>query len=792
MALDCPKAKKMPLSRLLLFFLLSLIWIAADSFLHSKYQWQGHIRLRRTQPTLSSVRSSDVKNGDSPSLPSASTIKTKLEGHSTGGAVVLKRHEFLNGLLTVGTVFFSTVFAPQSVEASGGIAPGAVKGSTPDSWWQPLSVAQRASLTSSELVYDEAFATYLTRFLITYDASIRSWWVAQAALVDSSAPSTARLAARKMQLADLAASVSAGLASPRWSSSTIQASPPDSLGLSSSPPSQTSVSGGAENLFGALQENYLKAFLRNDSGGAGGYDLEYGAAREAARQLCVLFAMLPAPSQPTTRIAELVAKIEGSYQKRPKDGASASGKGQSSDFSAVFSFSSFAPNVDVDDGSTSGPTVRRVAYDKFVVFDEEDRQIITLPPEAAVLRRVADGPFEPSLYGGGRLDVFGSLPPDFVNRLLRPTGSSSVSSSGSGQYATALTAVKRERALDVGTYLRFFVAGAGASAIAHTALTPVDMLKTRLQTQPERYGGGGPVLAVRTIWAEEGPGAFLQGAGSTAAGYFLAGAIAFGGTEILKRAAIAALGPQVAIANSFAVVLVAGGLAVACCTLAVAPFEKARIRLVSEPTFAPSLPQALVKIAAEPKGLYNGLPALLIKEVPFHATKFAVFDTVSSTLKQAFESYALFSSLPPSSSAAAVSVISGVAAGITAAIVSQPADATFTRCNQQQQRELQSSTNEEKSDNRIGGTISSTTDDDASTANFGPVAAFQELLEEGSLGVGLSSRCVFGGLLVAVQFATYDALKAALQVAPSDLQLFLDVLSGVAGDANGATLTGTF
>ena len=51
---------------------------------------------------------------------------------------------------------------------------------------------------------------------------------------------------------------------------------------------------------------------------------------------------------------------------------------------------------------------------------------------------------------------------------------------------------------------------------------------------------------------------------------------------------------------------------------------------------------------------------------------------------------------------------------------------------------------------------------------------------------------MFGGLLVAVQFATYDALKAALQVAPSDLQLFLDVLSGVAGDANGATLTGTF
>ena len=61
------------------------------------------------------------------------------------------------------------------------------------------------------------------------------------------------------------------------------------------------------------------------------------------------------------------------------------------------------------------------------------------------------------------------------------------------------------------------------------------------------------------------------------------------------------------------VVLVSGGLAVATCTLAVAPFEKARIRLVAEPSYAPSLPAALVKIFGESEGVYNGLPALLIK-----------------------------------------------------------------------------------------------------------------------------------------------------------------------------------
>ena len=45
--------------------------------------------------------------------------------------------------------------------------------------------------------------------------------------------------------------------------------------------------------------------------------------------------------------------------------------------------------------------------------------------------------------------------------------------------------------------------------------------------------------------------------------------------------------------------------------------------------------------------------------------------------------------------------------------------------------------------------------------------------------MGLSSRCVFGALLVALQFAAYDAAKAALGVGPEDLTLFLDALSGL-------------
>uniref|UniRef100_A0A7S2SQM6 Mitochondrial phosphate carrier protein n=1 Tax=Rhizochromulina marina TaxID=1034831 RepID=A0A7S2SQM6_9STRA len=315
-------------------------------------------------------------------------------------------------------------------------------------------------------------------------------------------------------------------------------------------------------------------------------------------------------------------------------------------------------------------------------------------------------------------------------------------SSGSNAKAAP---VSKERQLAPTTYLRFFGAGATASCLAHGALTPVDTLKTRLQTDPDRFDS--PIAAARDILDTEGASGFLRGFGPTALGYLFAGAIAFGGTEILKRLAVSTFGPQFALTYSFPLVLACGAVSVALCCVVVAPFEKTRIRIVdAAPGYAGlSLPAALQKINQE-EGLlsfFRGVPLFMVKEVPFHATKFAVFDVTSSALRSA-----LASSAAAPANSLVVSVASGVVAGLVAAVVSQPADATFTRFNQ------------------------------AGFSGSSPVEAFTELLDGGGLGIGLSSRCVFGGILVALQFTLYGLLKEALHVAPGDLTLFLDALSG--------------
>lgn len=78
----------------------------------------------------------------------------------------------------------------------------------------------------------------------------------------------------------------------------------------------------------------------------------------------------------------------------------------------------------------------------------------------------------------------------------------------------------------------------------------------------------------------QGAGAFLQGLGPTSAGYFLAGAVAFGVLEVLKRLSVVVLGPQVAIAHPFVIVLACGAIAVVFSSIAVIPFEATRIRMV--------------------------------------------------------------------------------------------------------------------------------------------------------------------------------------------------------------------
>ena len=120
----------------------------------------------------------------------------------------------------------------------------------------------------------------------------------------------------------------------------------------------------------------------------------------------------------------------------------------------------------------------------------------------------------------------------------------------------------------------------------------------------------------RQVIAKEGAGAIWTGFGPTAAGYFLQGALKFGGYEFFKQQWINQLGLESASKNRTAIYLASSATAEFFADIALCPLEATRIRLVSEPGFANGLIGGFSKIASQ-EGLgafYSGFGPILFKQ----------------------------------------------------------------------------------------------------------------------------------------------------------------------------------
>ena len=69
-------------------------------------------------------------------------------------------------------------------------------------------------------------------------------------------------------------------------------------------------------------------------------------------------------------------------------------------------------------------------------------------------------------------------------------------------------------------YLSGALAGGICCSITHGALTPVDVVKTRIQLDPTKYNQGF-IGGFKQVIGSEGAGALLTGLGPTAQGYFI-------------------------------------------------------------------------------------------------------------------------------------------------------------------------------------------------------------------------------------------------------------------------------
>ncbi|PWN94020.1 mitochondrial carrier [Acaromyces ingoldii] len=286
----------------------------------------------------------------------------------------------------------------------------------------------------------------------------------------------------------------------------------------------------------------------------------------------------------------------------------------------------------------------------------------------------------------------------------------------------------------VDLFARFAFAGAVGCAITHGALTPVDVVKTRMQLEPEVYNRG-MITAFRQVVSKEGSGALLTGLGPTAAGYFLQGALKFGGYEFWKKTIIEQLGMETAVANRGAVYLAASGIAEFFADIALCPLEATRIRLVSEPGFANGLFGGFGRIAKEEglKGFYSGFGPILFKQVPYTMAKFYFFEIAFEALVKATGKQKEQLS---SGAITGLNLTGGVISGCCAAFVSQPADTLLSKINKTKALPGETTT--------------------------GRLVKIAQQLGLRGLFAGMGARFVMIGTLTAGQFAIYGDIKRVL------------------------------
>lgn len=284
------------------------------------------------------------------------------------------------------------------------------------------------------------------------------------------------------------------------------------------------------------------------------------------------------------------------------------------------------------------------------------------------------------------------------------------------------------------TFSQYFMAGGICAFITHAMCTPIDVVKTRIQTTQGKYNG--MVDCFRKIVADEGASTLLKGLGATASGYFLHGAFKYSFYEVFKvlltADAIAAIKPPMGIAA------LAGFFAecIACCLLC--PMEAIRIRSVADSSF-PSSVSAGLSMLLKTEGLhgwYKGLPAMLLKQVPYTVGQFVSFEMAVVIVKRVIS---VAMDVEGSTAVAVISSAAGLLAGVMAAIISHPGDTILSKINQEEGE---------------GGAW-------AQIVRVVRTAGFAGLF------VGLFARVVQVSIMIGGQFLIYDSIKFWCGIKPA-------------------------
>lgn len=286
--------------------------------------------------------------------------------------------------------------------------------------------------------------------------------------------------------------------------------------------------------------------------------------------------------------------------------------------------------------------------------------------------------------------------------------------------------------VEVGSLKFYGLCGLGgilSCGITHTALTPLDMVKCRIQTNPTKYKN--IFNGFKVTIAEDGARGLAKGWAPTAIGYSLQGLGKFGFYEMFKVMYANALGEELSYTWRTSLYLAASASAEFFADIALCPLEAAKVRIQTQPGCSPMLRKVLPDIirAEGIGGLYKGLGPLWMRQIPYTMMKFAAFERTVELL---------YKHVVPKPRADCtkgeqliVTFAAGYIAGVFCAVVSHPADTVVSKLNQ----------------------------DKGSTA----IDAAKKLGMAG-LWKGLTPRIIMIGTLTALQWFIYDSVKVMLNL----------------------------
>jgi len=297
---------------------------------------------------------------------------------------------------------------------------------------------------------------------------------------------------------------------------------------------------------------------------------------------------------------------------------------------------------------------------------------------------------------------------------------------------TLSAAATEQYSCEFGSAKYFALCGIGgilSCGITHTAVTPLDLVKCRLQVNKEKYQN--TIKGFKITYAEGGPKGMVLGWAPTCIGYSAQGLCKFGFYEVFKNLYSGILGEENSYLYRTSLYLAASASAEFFADIALSPMESVKVRIQTSPpgTFPTTLREGAPKIyAAEGMGgFYKSLVPLWGRQIPYTMMKFACFERTVELL------YANVVPKPRAECSKGeqllVTFAAGYIAGVFCAIVSHPADCIVSYMNKSK-----------------GSTVGS------AAKALGFMGMWQ----------GLGPRIIMIGTLTALQWFIYDGVKVAL------------------------------